>query len=177
MLLRGPRRCATRHNSTFKGVKVGQVPKSQRCSSEPHNLSAAWANRRPWPIFSRVFVAHDRRRSLNRDVARSRPAVALAHQCGNGELTNKQKNWYRIRVFGDDRHRDDLPRGETCIGKDIRRAYWFYAKVESRSDRDAVTRSMRRRRRVLSFLGRTGRPFSDRKVKTQPLFAAGSTKP
>ena len=117
-------------SSTFKGVKVGQVPKSQRCSSEPHNLSAAWANRRPWLIFARVFVAHGRRRSLNRNVARSRPAVALAHQCGNGELTNKQKNWYRIRVFGDDRHRDDLPRGETCIGKDIRRAYWLYAKVE-----------------------------------------------
>jgi hypothetical protein len=46
------------------------------------------------------------------------------------ELTNKQRNWYRIRVFGDDRHRDDL------YNKDIRRAYWFYAKVEtSRADR------------------------------------------
>ena len=40
------------------------------------------------------------------------------------ELTNKQTNWYRIRVFGDDRHRDDL------YTKDIRRTYWFYAKVE-----------------------------------------------
>jgi hypothetical protein len=128
-------------SSTFKDIKVRQAPKSQRCSSEPHNLSAAWANRRAWRIFTRVFVAHGRKRSLNRNVVRSRPEAALAHQCGNGELTNKQKNWYRIRVFGDDRHRDDLPRGETCIGKGIRKAYWLYAKVESRSERNAATRS------------------------------------
>jgi len=125
-------------SSTFKDKKVGQVPKSQRCSSKPHNLSAAWANRRSWRIFARVFVAHGRKRSLNRDVARSRPAAALAHQRGNGELTNKQKNWYRIRDFGDDRHRDDLPRGD--IGKGIRKAYWFYAKVETRFERNAATR-------------------------------------
>src|SRR5215470_1473434 len=31
----------------FKDIKVGQVPKSRRCSSEPHKLSAAWAMRRP----------------------------------------------------------------------------------------------------------------------------------
>ena len=127
-------------SSTFKDIKVGQAPKSRRCSSEPHNLSAAWADRRPWRVFTRVFVAHGRKRSLNRNVVRSRPAAALAHQCGNGELTNKQKNWYRIRLFGDDHHRDDLPRGETCIGKGIRKAYWFYAKVELRSERN-VTRS------------------------------------
>jgi hypothetical protein len=78
---------------------------------------------------------------LNRNVVRSRPAAALAHQCGNAELTNKQKNWYRIRVFGDDRHRDALPRRETCIGKVIRRAYLFYAKVKSRSEGNAATRS------------------------------------
>ena len=137
----------------------------------------------------------------DRNVVRSRSAAALAHQCGNGELTNKQKNWYRIRVFGDDRHRGDLPRGETCIGKDIRRAYWFYPKVQSRSGRNAATshraklghpktparwsffksRTQTRRcvggSRVLPFLGRTGRPFRDPKVKTQPLFAAGSTSP
>ena len=93
-------------SSTFKDKKVGQAPKSRRCSSEPHNLSAAWANRRPWRVFTRVFVAHGRKRSLNRNVVRSRPAAALAHQCGNGELTNEQKNWYRIRVHGDDRHRE-----------------------------------------------------------------------
>ena len=126
-------------SSTFKNIKVGQLPKSRRCSSEPHNLSAAWADRRPWRIFTRVFVAHGRRRSLNRNVVRSGSAAALAHQCGNGELTNKQKNWYRIRVFGDDRHRGDLPRGERCIGKVIRRAYWFHAKVQSRSGRNAAT--------------------------------------
>ena len=68
-----------------------------------------------------------------------RTAAALAHQCGNGELTNKQKNWYRIRVFGDDRHRGDLPRGETCIGKDIRRSYWFYAKVGMAGDGGTAT--------------------------------------
>ena len=78
-------------NSTFKDIKVGQVPKSRRYSSEPHNFSAAWAKRRPWRFFIRVFVAHGRKRSLNRNVVRSRPAAALAHQCGNGELTNKQK--------------------------------------------------------------------------------------
>ena len=128
-------------SSTFKDIKDGQAPKSQRCSSEPHNLSAAWANRRAWRIFTRVFVAHGSKRSLNRNVVRSGPEAALAHQCGNGGLTNKQKNWYRIRVFGDDRHRDDLPRAERCIGKGIRRAYWFYAKVESRSERNAATRS------------------------------------
>src|SRR5262249_51796374 len=124
--------------------KVGQVPKSRRCSSEPHILSAARANRRPRHIFTRVFVAHGRKRSLNRSVVRSRSAAALAHQCGNGELTNKQKNWYRIRVFGDDRHKGDLPRVETCIGKVILRAYWLYAKVESLVSADVC------------LLGRTG---------------------
>src|SRR5262249_21317538 len=48
-------------------------------------------------------------------------------------------NWYRIRVFGDDRHRDYLPRAETCIGKDIRRSYWFYAKVGMAGDGSTVT--------------------------------------
>jgi hypothetical protein len=38
-----------------------------------------------------MLVAHGRKRSLNRNVVRSRPAAALAHQCGNSELTNKQK--------------------------------------------------------------------------------------
>jgi hypothetical protein len=45
-------------------IKVGQVPKSRGCSSEPHDLRAAWAKRRPWHGFTRVFVAHDRERSL-----------------------------------------------------------------------------------------------------------------
>jgi hypothetical protein len=76
-------------SSTFKDIKVGQAPKSQRRSSEPHNLSAAWANRRPWRIFARMFVAHRRKHSLNRNVVRSRPAAVPVHQCGDGELTNK----------------------------------------------------------------------------------------
>jgi hypothetical protein len=118
-------------SSAFKDIKVGQVPKSRRCSSEPHKLSAAWAMRRPWRVFTRVFVAHGRKRSLNRNVVRSRPAAALAHQRDYGELTNKQKNWYRIRVFGDDRHRA-ICRAGRRYSKDIRRAYWFYAKVENR---------------------------------------------
>ena len=58
-------------SSTFKDMKVGQVPKSRRCASEPHNLSAAWANRRPWRIFTRVFVAHGRKRPLNRNVVQA----------------------------------------------------------------------------------------------------------
>jgi hypothetical protein len=40
-------------SSAFKGVKVGQVAKSRRYSSEPHDLSAAWAIRRLWAL-----VAH-----------------------------------------------------------------------------------------------------------------------
>src|SRR5262249_57870548 len=41
------------------------TPKSRR-SSERHNSSAAWATRRPWRVFIRMFVAHGRQRSLNR---------------------------------------------------------------------------------------------------------------
>ena len=77
-------RYATR--SAFKDIKV-----SRRCSSERHKLSAAWAMRRPWRVFARVFVAHGRKQSSNRNVVRSRPAAALAHQCGNGEVTNTKK--------------------------------------------------------------------------------------
>src|SRR6516225_11115940 len=40
-------------SSAFKDIKVGQVPKSRGCSSEPHKLSAAWAERRLWDL-----VAH-----------------------------------------------------------------------------------------------------------------------
>ena len=54
--------------SAVKDIKVGQVPKSRRCSSEPHDLSAAWAKRRAWHVFSGVFVAHGRERSLSRNV-------------------------------------------------------------------------------------------------------------
>jgi hypothetical protein len=97
--------------SAFEDIKVGQVPKSRRCSNEPHDLSAAWAKRRPWLMFNGVFIAHDRERSLNDDVMRSGPAGALVHRCGNDEI----KNWYRIRPFGDDRHRGALSREETCI--------------------------------------------------------------
>jgi hypothetical protein len=42
-----------------------KVPKSRR-SGEPHNSSAAWATRRPWRVVTRIFVAHGRKRSLNR---------------------------------------------------------------------------------------------------------------
>jgi len=112
-------RHATR--SAFKDIKVGQVPKSRRCSSERHKLSAAWAMRRPWRVFTRVFVVHGRKTVLEPPLCGAKQTTAaLAHQCGNGELTNEQKNWNRICVFGDDRQRDDLPRGETCIAKAIR---------------------------------------------------------
>jgi len=47
-------------SSAFKGIKVGQVPKPRRCSSEPHSLRAAWAKRWPWRVFTRVIVAHGR---------------------------------------------------------------------------------------------------------------------
>ena len=49
-------RYATR--AAFKGIEVGQVPKSRCYSNEPHNSSAAWAKRRPWRTFIREFVAH-----------------------------------------------------------------------------------------------------------------------
>jgi hypothetical protein len=57
-------------SSAFKGIKGGQVAKSRRYSSDPHDLSAAWAKRRCWRVFTRVFVVHGRKRSLNRNVAR-----------------------------------------------------------------------------------------------------------
>src|SRR5262249_37236700 len=79
-------------SSTFKYIKLGPLPKSRPYSSEPHNFSAACATRRYWREFIRVFVVHGRKRFLNRNVVRSRSAAALAHRCGNGELTNKQKN-------------------------------------------------------------------------------------
>jgi len=55
-------------SSAFKDIKVRQVPKSRRRSSERHKLSAAWAMRQLWRVFTRVIVAHDRKRSLNRYV-------------------------------------------------------------------------------------------------------------
>src|SRR6516162_1587253 len=97
-----------------------------------------------------MFVAHGRKRSSNRTVVRSRPAEGLAHQCGNGELTNKQKNWYRIRVFGDDRHRDDLPRGETCIPRLYAGRTGSMRKWSRRSERDAATRFIERTRPLIS---------------------------
>lgn len=57
-------------SSAFKGIKLRQVAKSRRYSSEPHDLSAAWARRRRWRVFTRVFVEHGRKRPLNRNVAR-----------------------------------------------------------------------------------------------------------
>ena len=69
------------------------------------------------------------------------------HQCGKREITNKQTIWYQIRIFGDDQHVGDLPREETPITEDIRRAYWFYAKVEI-----ARSNVSRRGRRQAAFL-------------------------
>jgi hypothetical protein len=68
----GRSRLNVRHatSSAFKGIKVGQVIKSRRYSSESHELSAAWAKRRPWGAFIRAFVAHGQKRSLSRDVPR-----------------------------------------------------------------------------------------------------------
>src|SRR6516225_8491320 len=45
-------------SAAFKRIEGGQVAKSRRYSSEPHDLSAAWANRRPWRVFICLFVAH-----------------------------------------------------------------------------------------------------------------------
>jgi hypothetical protein len=52
-------------SSAFKDILDIKVAKSRR-SDEPHNSSAAWATRRPWRVYTRMFVAHGRQRSLNR---------------------------------------------------------------------------------------------------------------
>jgi hypothetical protein len=52
-------------SSAFKDILDIKVTKSRR-SDEPHNSSAAWATRQPWRVFTRMFVAHGRQRSLNR---------------------------------------------------------------------------------------------------------------
>ena len=52
-------------SSAFKDILDIKVTKSRR-SGEPHNSSAAWATLRPWRVFTRMFVAHGRKRSLNR---------------------------------------------------------------------------------------------------------------
>ena len=46
-------------SSAFKDIMDIKVLKTRR-SSERHNSSAAWAMRRPWRVFSRMFVAHAR---------------------------------------------------------------------------------------------------------------------
>jgi hypothetical protein len=61
MLPRLPRpQAATRHKFGTQRHKIGQIAKSRRCSSEPHNLSAAWAEWRPWHVLNRAFVMHGR---------------------------------------------------------------------------------------------------------------------
>ena len=135
-------------SSAFEDIKVGQVPKSRRLSSEPHNLRAAWAKRRSWRIFTSVFVAHGTKCPWDRKVVRSGQRQRL--RINNGELTNKQKNWYRIRVFGDDRHRDDLPRGETCIPRIYAGRTGSMRKWSRRSERDAATRFIERTRPLIS---------------------------
>jgi hypothetical protein len=47
-------------SATFIGITIRQVFKSPGRSSEPHSFRAAWAKRRPWRVFTRVFVTHDR---------------------------------------------------------------------------------------------------------------------
>ena len=59
----GNGRCLdVRHHtsSALKDIKVGQDPKSQRCSSERHKLSAAGAMQRPGRVFTRGSVTHGR---------------------------------------------------------------------------------------------------------------------
>jgi hypothetical protein len=42
----------------LENVKLGEVVKSPRYSSEPHYLSASRAKRRLYCVFTRAFVAH-----------------------------------------------------------------------------------------------------------------------
>jgi hypothetical protein len=61
---------------------------------------------------------------------RHRTNIFASDQKVGQQMLNKQTNWDRIRIFCDDRHRGDLPRGETRITKDIRMGYRLYAKVK-----------------------------------------------
>ena len=45
-------------SAAFKRIKVGQVVKSRCYPGDLHDLSAAWANRRPRRVFISLFVAH-----------------------------------------------------------------------------------------------------------------------
>src|SRR5215469_5377854 len=57
----GNGRCLDMRQTTglaFKRINVGQVAKSRRYSSEPHDLSACWAKRGLWRAFMRVLVRH-----------------------------------------------------------------------------------------------------------------------
>ena len=65
--------------SAFKDIIDRNVLKSRR-STERHNLSAAWAMRRPWRVFTRMFVAHGRQRSLNRKCPPTPPACIWSRQ-------------------------------------------------------------------------------------------------
>jgi hypothetical protein len=45
-------------SSAFEDIKIGQIAKSRCYSVEPHDLSAAWAKRRPWRTFIKAFGSH-----------------------------------------------------------------------------------------------------------------------
>jgi hypothetical protein len=55
-------------SSALKRIKVRQVAKSRRYSSDPQDLSTARAKGRPGCVFIRTFIAHWTKRSLSRDV-------------------------------------------------------------------------------------------------------------
>jgi len=54
------RRLDMRHaaKSALENVKLGEVVKSPRYSSEPHDLSASRAKRWPYRVSAKVFVTH-----------------------------------------------------------------------------------------------------------------------
>jgi hypothetical protein len=62
-------------SSAFKSIKVEQVAKSRRYSSEPDGLSAAWAKRRLWGAGHHVQAIPQ----LVSGVTKSRIACSLQH--------------------------------------------------------------------------------------------------
>jgi hypothetical protein len=96
--------------SAFKGIKVGQVPKSRSCSREPHNLSATCGT-----AAALACVSQSVRCSCWKAVEPQNRAESESIYMS--KLINKQIIWYRIRIFCDSRHRGNLPRRETCIAR------------------------------------------------------------
>jgi len=95
-------------SSAFKDINVGQVAKSWY-PSESHDLSAGWAKRWLWGVFTRVFVAHGQSGPWPR-----RPDTLTGRPFALSPCQNSAKLSYtavtQIRIFGDEQHMGDIHR-------------------------------------------------------------------